>query len=145
MNNNDLFLQAKTRKIKEAPFTVVNHKSQVIALLFRLGQVMHCGKRLINTQNHFVGAFILTTELFSVSESFDCFNITLRKKNKINENNNIILCYKFLSFSSLKKAERKQSLGYDWHPECLRCEECGKRLNPGQHAEVANIFCVSSL
>uniref|UniRef100_A0A182FMM3 Uncharacterized protein n=2 Tax=Anopheles albimanus TaxID=7167 RepID=A0A182FMM3_ANOAL len=31
--------------------------------------------------------------------------------------------------------ERKQSLGYDWHPECLRCEECGKRLNPGQHAE----------
>ncbi|XP_050428359.1 ras association domain-containing protein 4 [Adelges cooleyi] len=32
-------------------------------------------------------------------------------------------------------AERKQSLGYDWHPECLRCEECSKRLNPGQHAE----------
>lgn len=32
-------------------------------------------------------------------------------------------------------AERKQSLGYDWHPECLRCEECGKRLDPGQHAE----------
>ncbi|RWS26172.1 ras association domain-containing protein 2-like protein [Leptotrombidium deliense] len=30
---------------------------------------------------------------------------------------------------------RKSSLGYDWHPECLRCEECGKRLNPGQHAE----------
>jgi len=36
-------------------------------------------------------------------------------------------------------AERKQSLGYDWHPECLRCEECGKRLNPGQHAEVMQI------
>ncbi|EZA61035.1 Ras association domain-containing protein [Ooceraea biroi] len=33
-------------------------------------------------------------------------------------------------------AERKQSLGYIWHPECLRCEECGKRLNPGQHAEL---------
>lgn len=32
-------------------------------------------------------------------------------------------------------AERKTSLGYDWHPECLRCEECHKRLNPGQHAE----------
>ncbi|GAB6028217.1 hypothetical protein CHUAL_002411 [Chamberlinius hualienensis] len=32
-------------------------------------------------------------------------------------------------------AERKQSLGYDWHPECLRCQECDKRLNPGQHAE----------
>ncbi|KAL1478484.1 hypothetical protein MTO96_016251 [Rhipicephalus appendiculatus] len=33
-------------------------------------------------------------------------------------------------------AERKTSMGYEWHPECLRCEECGKRLNPGQHAEV---------
>ncbi|KAG5670374.1 hypothetical protein PVAND_000644 [Polypedilum vanderplanki] len=32
-------------------------------------------------------------------------------------------------------AERQQSLGFDWHPECLRCHECGKRLNPGQHAE----------
>lgn len=38
-------------------------------------------------------------------------------------------------------AERKQSLGYDWHPECLRCEECGKRLNPGQHAEVVKFLC----
>lgn len=37
-------------------------------------------------------------------------------------------------------AERKQSLGYDWHPECLRCEECGKRLDPGQHAEVRHSF-----
>ncbi|XP_037083765.1 ras association domain-containing protein 4-like [Pollicipes pollicipes] len=32
-------------------------------------------------------------------------------------------------------AERKQSMGFDWHPECLRCSECSKRLNPGQHAE----------
>lgn len=40
------------------------------------------------------------------------------------------------------KAERKQSLGYDWHPECLRCEECGKRVNPGQHAEHKGIpYC----
>ncbi|XP_037732139.1 uncharacterized protein LOC119563017 [Drosophila subpulchrella] len=39
-------------------------------------------------------------------------------------------------------AERKQSLGYDWHPECLRCEECGKRLNPGQHAEHKSVpYC----
>lgn len=47
-------------------------------------------------------------------------------------------------------AERKQSLGYDWHPECLRCEECGKRLNPGQHAEhkgvpYCHIPCYSAL
>jgi len=42
-----------------------------------------------------------------------------------------------------RTAERKQSLGYDWHPECLRCEECGKRLNPGQHAEVSGITCWS--
>jgi Ras association domain-containing protein 2/4 len=39
-------------------------------------------------------------------------------------------------------AERKQSLGFDWHPECLRCHECGKRLNPGQHAEHKGVpFC----
>lgn len=41
----------------------------------------------------------------------------------------------FLNISIYIQAERKQSLGYNWHPECLRCEECGKRLNPGQHAE----------
>lgn len=42
-------------------------------------------------------------------------------------------------------AERKQSLGYDWHPECLRCEECAKRLNPGQHAEVMHNWNYASL
>jgi len=26
-------------------------------------------------------------------------------------------------------------MGYDWHPDCLKCEECGKVLKPGQHAE----------
>lgn len=36
----------------------------------------------------------------------------------------------------MDKAERKQSMGYDWHPDCLKCEECGKILKPGQHAEV---------
>lgn len=44
--------------------------------------------------------------------------------------------WSFIHYTFLRAAERKQSLGYDWHPECLRCEECGKRLNPGQHAEV---------
>jgi len=34
-------------------------------------------------------------------------------------------------------AERRQSLGFDWHPYCLKCEECGKVLTPGQHAEHA--------
>lgn len=53
-----------------------------------------------------------------------------------------VLLYSFLlrnhpPLHFLFSAERKQSLGYDWHPECLRCEECGKRLNPGQHAEVS--------
>ena len=33
-------------------------------------------------------------------------------------------------------AERRQSLGHDWHPNCLKCEECGKILSPGAHAEV---------
>ncbi|KAL4239243.1 Ras association (RalGDS AF-6) domain member 4 [Mactra antiquata] len=32
-------------------------------------------------------------------------------------------------------AERKTSLGRDWHPNCLRCLECNKVLIPGQHAE----------
>ncbi|XP_052768766.1 ras association domain-containing protein 4-like [Mya arenaria] len=32
-------------------------------------------------------------------------------------------------------AERKTSLGRDWHPSCLRCRKCGKVLAPGQHAE----------
>lgn len=50
------------------------------------------------------------------------------------------LCSIFLTKFMEILAERKQSLGYDWHPECLRCEECGKRLNPGQHAEVNKLF-----
>lgn len=41
----------------------------------------------------------------------------------------------FLNTEMFFLAERMHSLGYNWHPECLRCEECGKRLNPGQHAE----------
>ncbi|KAK3089834.1 hypothetical protein FSP39_006935, partial [Pinctada imbricata] len=32
-------------------------------------------------------------------------------------------------------AERKTSLGKNWHPTCLKCQECGKVLTPGQHAE----------
>lgn len=31
-------------------------------------------------------------------------------------------------------------MGYDWHPDCLKCEECGKVLKPGQHAEVQEII-----
>lgn len=32
-------------------------------------------------------------------------------------------------------AERKTSLGKDWHAGCLRCEKCNKTLVPGSHAE----------
>lgn len=42
----------------------------------------------------------------------------------------------FLIFLWLFAAEQRNSLGKVWHPGCLRCEECGKRLNPGQHSEV---------
>jgi len=47
-------------------------------------------------------------------------------------------------------AERRQSLGFDWHPWCLKCEECGKILQPGQHAEhkstpYCHIPCYSAL
>ena len=33
-------------------------------------------------------------------------------------------------------AERKTSLGKDWHSFCLRCTKCKKTLIPGQHSEV---------
>ncbi|CAG9841131.1 unnamed protein product [Diabrotica balteata] len=33
------------------------------------------------------------------------------------------------------RAERKTSLGKDWHSACLRCEKCNKTLTPGNHAE----------
>jgi len=47
-------------------------------------------------------------------------------------------------------AERRQSIGFDWHPYCLKCTECGKVLNPGQHAEhksapYCHIPCYSAL
>ncbi|KCV73321.1 hypothetical protein H696_00862 [Fonticula alba] len=32
-------------------------------------------------------------------------------------------------------AERKTSLGKDWHASCLRCNHCNKVLAPGSHAE----------
>ncbi|XP_018015280.1 cysteine-rich protein 1 isoform X2 [Hyalella azteca] len=32
-------------------------------------------------------------------------------------------------------AERKTSLGKDWHGFCLKCAHCKKTLNPGAHAE----------
>ena len=38
-------------------------------------------------------------------------------------------------------AERKTSLGYDWHPQCLKCEMCEKTLQPGRHLEV-QMLCV---
>ena len=33
-------------------------------------------------------------------------------------------------------AERKTSLGKDWHPTCLRCDNCDRLLTPGKHSEV---------
>ncbi|XP_025101938.1 ras association domain-containing protein 2-like isoform X2 [Pomacea canaliculata] len=39
-------------------------------------------------------------------------------------------------------AERKTSLGRDWHPNCLRCTKCDRVLVPGQHAEhKGNPYC----
>ncbi|XP_072051639.1 cysteine-rich protein 1-like [Amphiura filiformis] len=32
-------------------------------------------------------------------------------------------------------AERKTSLGKDWHRACLKCMACNKTLNPGAHSE----------
>ena len=33
-------------------------------------------------------------------------------------------------------AERRTSLGKDWHAACLKCEKCNKTLTPDNHAEV---------
>ncbi|KAM8961488.1 cysteine-rich protein 1-like [Pelodytes ibericus] len=32
-------------------------------------------------------------------------------------------------------AERKRSLGKDYHPLCLKCYQCRRQLSAGQHAE----------
>ncbi|XP_062984572.1 cysteine-rich protein 1-like [Elgaria multicarinata webbii] len=32
-------------------------------------------------------------------------------------------------------AERKRSLGKDYHPLCLKCYHCKRQLSSGQHAE----------
>ncbi|XP_069486693.1 cysteine-rich protein 1-like isoform X2 [Ambystoma mexicanum] len=37
--------------------------------------------------------------------------------------------------SSVKLAERKRSLGKDYHPLCLKCNHCKRQLSPSQHAE----------
>ena len=39
-------------------------------------------------------------------------------------------------------AEKKFSLGKDWHAMCLKCKKCNKLLTPGQHAEVAYTYIV---
>lgn len=43
-------------------------------------------------------------------------------------------CFFFNNFFFFA-AERKTSLGKDWHAGCLRCEKCNKTLTPGSHAE----------
>jgi len=32
-------------------------------------------------------------------------------------------------------AEKKTSMGKDWHAACLKCTKCNKVLTPGGHAE----------
>jgi endogenous inhibitor of DNA gyrase (YacG/DUF329 family) len=32
-------------------------------------------------------------------------------------------------------AERKTSMGKDWHPACLKCAKCSKVLAAGSHSE----------
>uniref|UniRef100_A0A672GG52 Zgc:195282 n=1 Tax=Salarias fasciatus TaxID=181472 RepID=A0A672GG52_SALFA len=36
-------------------------------------------------------------------------------------------------------AEKKRSLGRDYHPLCLKCQKCNRQLTAGQHAEVQTI------
>ena len=39
-------------------------------------------------------------------------------------------------------AERKTSLGKDWHKSCLKCVRCKKVLSPGGHAVVSNYLLI---
>jgi len=32
-------------------------------------------------------------------------------------------------------AEKKTSMGKDWHAACLKCAKCNKTLTPGSHSE----------
>ena len=43
----------------------------------------------------------------------------------------LIISFHFISFY-IPTAERKTSLGKDWHGLCLKCEKCNKTLVPGQ-------------
>ncbi|XP_055770585.1 uncharacterized protein LOC129846750 isoform X3 [Salvelinus fontinalis] len=43
-------------------------------------------------------------------------------------------CQRQLS-SSAQTSEKKRSLGRDYHPLCLKCQQCQRQLTPGQHAE----------
>lgn len=38
--------------------------------------------------------------------------------------------------SFLYAAEKKRSLGRDYHPLCLKCQKCSRQLTAGLHAEV---------
>lgn len=40
----------------------------------------------------------------------------------------------FKLFSNWISAEKKTSMGVDWHATCLKCEKCKKTVQPGQHA-----------
>jgi hypothetical protein len=39
----------------------------------------------------------------------------------------LFICIKY-------QAEKKTSMGKDWHAACLKCERCSKTLTPGGHA-----------
>ncbi|KAF7241257.1 Cysteine-rich protein 2 [Varanus komodoensis] len=43
--------------------------------------------------------------------------------------------YNYSYLFPLLTAERKRSLGKDYHPLCLKCYHCKRQLSPGQHAE----------
>ena len=48
------------------------------------------------------------------------------------------------TYATLFLAERRVSLGKDWHPWCLKCELCGKTLNPSRHSQVTIATSVSN-
>ena len=44
----------------------------------------------------------------------------------------------YIQYICISLAERRSSLGKDWHPTCLRCDSCDRLLSPGGHSEVTS-------
>ena len=48
----------------------------------------------------------------------------------------------FLIYQTVYFAERQLVLGQDWHKTCVKCDRCGKKLEPGNFSDNSGkIYC----